>query len=82
MLAEFPNSHLKVISTVRLHKLATIHCSSLASRLGHLKAAHRTSIATKPEGVSRLLAGRLANNDLNADGIVNIADIQKWAMQF
>jgi mRNA interferase MazF len=47
MLPECRSSHLKVISTVRLHKLATIHCSSLARRLGHLEVAHRTSIATK-----------------------------------
>ena len=47
ILPEFQNSHLKVISTVRLHKLATIHCSSLARRLGHLEPAHRASIATK-----------------------------------
>jgi mRNA interferase MazF len=47
MLAEFQNSHLKVMSTVRLHKLATIHCSSLARRLGHVEPAHRTLIATK-----------------------------------
>jgi len=27
--AEFQNTHLKVISTLRLHKIANIHCSSL-----------------------------------------------------
>jgi hypothetical protein len=33
---EFRGAHLKVISVLRLHKLATIHCSSLARSLGRL----------------------------------------------
>lgn len=33
---EFQSTHLKVISALRLHKLATLHCSSLARRLGAL----------------------------------------------
>src|SRR5712692_7126856 len=31
---EFQSTHLKVVSALRLHKLATIHCSSLARHLG------------------------------------------------
>jgi mRNA interferase MazF len=53
-LAEFQNSHLKVISTVRLHKLATIHCSSLARHLGHLEPAHYALIAAKLKAFLRL----------------------------
>jgi mRNA interferase MazF len=45
--AAFQNTHLKVISTLRLHKLATIHCSSLARRLGDIGPAHQTLIASK-----------------------------------
>jgi mRNA interferase MazF len=30
---EFRTTHLKTLSTVRLHKLATIHCSSLVRHL-------------------------------------------------
>ena|SRR5580658_6819882 len=44
---EFQNTHLKVTSTLRLHKLATIHCSSLARHLGHIELAHRTLVAAK-----------------------------------
>ena len=36
---EFKSTNLKVISTLRLHKLATIHASSLVSRLGFLDTA-------------------------------------------
>ncbi len=34
--AELKNTHLKTLSVLRLHKLATIHCSSLARRLGEI----------------------------------------------
>src|SRR4051812_29137605 len=37
--AEFRGTHLKVVSTIRLHKLATIHASSLQRRLGELSPA-------------------------------------------
>ena len=33
---EFLNTQLKVVSAVRLHKLATIHCSGLARFLGRI----------------------------------------------
>ena len=35
---EFQACNLKVISALRLHKLATIHCSSLMRRLGRIDA--------------------------------------------
>jgi len=44
---EFDSTNLKVVSALRLHKLATIHASSLAKRLGSLspkvapEVAHR-----------------------------------------
>lgn len=34
---EFLDSHLKVVSALRLHKLATIHSSNLARYLGHIR---------------------------------------------
>jgi len=33
---EFHDIHLKVLSALRLHKLATLHCSSLVRVLGRL----------------------------------------------
>jgi len=44
---EYQTAHLKVRSALRLHKLATIHHSSLARRLGHLEAAEQTVAAMK-----------------------------------
>ena len=35
---EYRATNLKTTSVLRLHKLATIHCSSLARRLGNLDA--------------------------------------------
>src|ERR1700676_2683322 len=45
--AAFQNTHLKGASTFRLHKLATIHCSSLARHLGHIEPPHQSLIASK-----------------------------------
>ena len=45
--AEFRSTHLKTLSVLRLHKLATIHCSSLARYLGVLDVAARKSMASK-----------------------------------
>ena len=45
--AEFQATHLKVVSVIRLHKLASIHTSSLARYLGHLEPAHRSAIGTR-----------------------------------
>lgn len=45
--AEFHNTHLKVVSALRLHKLATLHCSSLARRLGELESSQRSVVGAK-----------------------------------
>ena len=44
---EFQGTHLKVVSALRLHKLATIHCSSLARHLGALESAQHAIVAGK-----------------------------------
>lgn len=44
---EFHSTHLKTRSALRLHKLATIHCSSLARHLGVLESATQESVAHK-----------------------------------
>jgi len=44
---EYQSAHLKALSALRLHKLATVYCSSLARRLGHLGAAEQTIVAMK-----------------------------------
>jgi mRNA interferase MazF len=46
-MPEFGSTHLKVASTLRLHKLATIHSSSLARYLGAIDAAALATVATK-----------------------------------
>lgn len=45
--AEFQSTHLKVVSTLRLHKLATLHWSSLVRQLGALAPEHREAISIK-----------------------------------
>jgi mRNA interferase MazF len=42
---EFRPTHLKMISTLRLHKLATVHCSSLSRRLGAIAPDASTAVA-------------------------------------
>jgi hypothetical protein len=44
---EFQGTHLKVTSALRLHKLAAIHCSSLARQLGALESAQQAIVARK-----------------------------------
>jgi mRNA interferase MazF len=44
---EFHGTRLKVVSALRLHKLATLHCSSLARRLGTLDSGQRSVVAAK-----------------------------------
>jgi mRNA interferase MazF len=44
---EFSTTHLKTLSALRLHKLATIHCSTLARYLGAVGAATQTVVANK-----------------------------------
>ena len=36
-LPQFRSTNLKIASVLRLHKLATIHCTSLVRYLGHLE---------------------------------------------
>ena len=43
----FRTTNLKVRSALRLHKLATIHSSSLARHLGVLETAQRSVVAAK-----------------------------------
>jgi len=43
----FQTTNLKVPSALRLHKLATIHSSSLARYLGVLESAQQSVVATK-----------------------------------
>ena len=44
---EFQETNLKVASALRLHKLATVHCSSLERYLGVLGSAHQGVVAQK-----------------------------------
>ena len=44
---EFQSTHLKTLSVLRLHKLATIHCSSLARSLGKIGPSTRNTVAAK-----------------------------------
>ena len=44
---EFQGTHLKVPSALRLHKLATIHCSSLSRHLGRLESAEHAIVIGK-----------------------------------
>ena len=41
------STHLKTVSALRLHKLATIHTSSLARYLGSLEAAAQRAVSAK-----------------------------------
>lgn len=42
---EFHSTHLKALSALRLHKLATIHCSSLARYLGMIGPSTQSTVA-------------------------------------
>jgi mRNA interferase MazF len=44
---DFQSTHLKVTSLLRLHKLATIHCSSLARHLGALDASQQVGVTAR-----------------------------------
>ena len=44
---ELEATHLKVTSALRLHKLATIHCSSLTRQLGVLESPHYAIVVEK-----------------------------------
>jgi mRNA-degrading endonuclease toxin of MazEF toxin-antitoxin module len=53
-LPEFRSTNLKTSSALRLHKLATIHCSSLARYLGVLDDRTRSEVASKLRGLLKL----------------------------
>ena len=44
---EFQSTHLKTVSVLRMHKLATIHCSSLVRHLGAITPSARKMVADK-----------------------------------
>ena len=44
---EYRGTHLKTTSVLRLHKLATIHCSSLVRSLGKVEASSLPGINAK-----------------------------------
>jgi mRNA interferase MazF len=46
-LPEFRSTNLKISSALRLHKLATIHCSSLARYLGVIDDRTWSAVASK-----------------------------------
>jgi len=51
---EFRSTQLKTISALRLHKLATIHSSSLARYLGVVNTSTQRTIAEKLRGLLKL----------------------------
>lgn len=51
---EFSSTHLKTTSALRLHKLATIHSSSLARYLGVVDAATQRAVAEKLKDLLKL----------------------------
>jgi len=48
---EYRSTHLKATSVLRLHKLATIHCSSLARSLGGLDVSAMATVTNKLKGL-------------------------------
>ena len=51
---EFGSTHLKTISTLRLHKLATIHSTSLARYLGTIDVSTQRTVAGKLRDLLKL----------------------------
>ena len=51
---EFRSTHLKMQSTLRLHKLATIHSSTFARYLGVLDSATQSVVAAKLKALLKL----------------------------
>ena len=51
---EFRPTNLKTASALRLHKLATLHCSSLARYLGTVGNPTRTVVASKLKDLLKL----------------------------
>ena len=46
-MPEFQGAHLKVVSVLRLHKLATIHARNAVRSLGELRPGQRDIVATR-----------------------------------
>jgi len=55
---EFRSTGLKTVSTLRLHKLATIHSSSLARYLGKIDSAASATVQSKLKQLLALEAGK------------------------
>ena len=53
-IPEFRSTNLKTSSALRLHKLATIHCSSLARYLGVVDNRTWSAVASKLKDLLRL----------------------------
>ena len=51
---DFRSTHLKITSALRLHKLATIHCTSLARHLGTIEASTQSTVAAKLKNLLKL----------------------------
>lgn len=52
---EFQGTNLKVVSALRLHKLATIHSSSVARHLGELEPTQFGIVRDKPRALLSLV---------------------------
>jgi hypothetical protein len=50
----YASTNLKTQSALRLHKLATIHCSSLARYLGVVDSQTQNIVASKPRELLQL----------------------------
>jgi mRNA interferase MazF len=51
---EFRSTNLKTMSTLRLHKLATVHASSLARYLGVIEGSTQRAVAAKLKDLLQL----------------------------
>src|SRR6266404_2729978 len=51
---EFRSTHLTTLSVLRLHKLATIHCTSLTRYLGMIQPPTQAAIAAKLKALLQL----------------------------
>ena len=51
---EYQSTRLKTVSVLRLHKLATIHVTSLQRRLGSISATTQQIVNTKLRGVLKV----------------------------
>lgn len=63
---EFQGTHLKVTSALRLHKLATIHCSSLTRQLGALESAQHAIVGEKLKALFGLTTESEASSSVSS----------------